>query len=79
MWESGPFGTVGTVEPGALSAEELPPVALRIFLSSSFLTLEALLTGTLWTSVGTSAMGILAAVLLLRQGGGGSGGGQAKA
>ncbi|PRW56837.1 Pentapeptide repeat family [Chlorella sorokiniana] len=71
QWQSGPFGKI---EPGALSAEELPLVALRIALSGSYLTLEALLTGTLWTSVGTSAVGILAAMLLLRQSGGGSGG-----
>lgn len=66
-WQSGPFGKI---EPGALSAEELPLVALRVAMSGTYLTLEALLTGTLWSSVGTSAVGILAAMLLLRQGGG---------
>ena len=71
QWQSGPFGKI---EPGALSAEELPLVALRIALSGTYLTLETLLTGTLWASVGTSATGMLAAMLLLRQSGGGSGG-----
>ena len=80
QWGSAPFGS--TLEAGALSQEELPLVALRIALSGTYLTLEGLLTGTLWAPVGTSAAGILTAMLLLRQaggGGGGGGGGGAKA
>lgn len=71
MWQDGPFGKLG---PGALTPEELSLVAARVALASTYLSLEATLTGCLWLPVGTSAAGILTAILLARgsSGGGGS-------
>ena len=46
--------------------DELPLATARVGLASAYLCLEATLTGSLWLAVGTSAAGMLAAMLLAR-------------
>lgn len=69
---SGPWGKI---EPGALTAQELPLVALRAAVAGTYLALEATLTGSLWLAAGTSAAGITTAILLNLKDSGGSGSG----
>ena len=56
------------LEPSALTVEEAPLVAARVALSGTFLALESTLTGSLWLAVGTSAAGLLTAILLSQRG-----------
>lgn len=60
---------LGPSDPPALGDEELPLVAARAALSGAYLSLEATLTGSLWLAVGTSAAGLVTAMLLSRRGG----------
>lgn len=54
--------------------DELPLATARVALAGAYLCLEGTLTGSLWFAVGTSAAGMLTAMLLAR-GYSGSGGG----